>query len=79
MLGLEVLDGLTIGLRCSLKRSLSRRLVSPMYCLGRWLHYLYHVNDVLRVTVDVMSDKSGFTCRVECVFLRLTLSLYARP
>ena len=33
---------------------LSRRLVSPMYCLGQWLHYLYHVNDVLWDTVDVM-------------------------
>ena len=40
---------------------------------------LYHVNDVLRVTVDVMSDRSGFTCRLECVCLSLTLSLYARP
>ena len=26
---------------------------------------LYHVNDVLRVTFDVMSDRSGFTCRSE--------------
>ena len=31
-MGLEILDGLSTGLRCSLKRSLSRRLVSPMYC-----------------------------------------------
>jgi len=44
-----------------------------MYCLGQWLHYLYHVNDVFRVTVDVMSDRSGITCRVECVCLSLNL------
>ena len=30
--GLEMLVRLSTGLRCSLKRSLSRRLVSPMYC-----------------------------------------------
>ena len=35
VLGLEVLDGSTTDLQCSLKRSLSLRLVSPMYCLGR--------------------------------------------
>ena len=45
---------------------------------------LYHVNDVLRVTVHVMSyircdEWSDFTCRVECVCLSLTLSLYVRP
>ena len=33
VVGLEILEGLSTGLRCSLKRSLSRRLVSPMYCL----------------------------------------------
>ena len=31
--GLEMLVCLSTGLRCSLKRSLSRRLVSPMHCL----------------------------------------------
>ena len=31
--GLELLFCLSTGLRCSLKRSLSRRLVSPMHCL----------------------------------------------
>ena len=30
---LELLVCLLAGLRCLLKRSLSRRLVSPMYCL----------------------------------------------
>ena len=38
VVGLETLDGLSTGLRCSLKRSLNRRLVSPMYCLEQWLH-----------------------------------------
>ena len=38
VVGLEILEGLSTGLRCSLKRSLSRRLVSPMYCLEHWLH-----------------------------------------
>ena len=33
VVGLELLVCLSTGLRCSLKRSLSLRLVSPMYCL----------------------------------------------
>ena len=28
---------------------------------------LYHVNDVFGVTVNVMSDRSAFACRVEGV------------
>ena len=28
---------------------------------------LYHVNDVFGVTVNVISDRSGFACSVECV------------
>ena len=28
---------------------------------------LYHVSDVFRVTVNVISDRSGFACSVECV------------
>ena len=38
VVGLAILDGLSTGLRCSLERSLSRRLISPMYCLERWLY-----------------------------------------
>ena len=38
VVGLEILDKLSTGLRCSLKQSLSRRLVSPMYCLEQCLH-----------------------------------------
>ena len=33
---------LSTGLRCSLKRSLSRCLVPPMYCLEQWLHFFDH-------------------------------------
>ena len=51
-MGLEILDGLSTGLRCLLKRSLSRRLVF-FYFFG--------------VTVNMMSDRSSFACRVECV------------
>ena len=60
------LDGLSTGLRCSLKRYLSRRLFS-LPVLFREVVVLYHVSDVFRVTVDVMGDRSDFTCRVECV------------
>ena len=28
---------------------------------------LYYVNDVFGVTVNVISDRSGFACSVECV------------
>ena len=28
---------------------------------------LYHVNDIFGVTVNVISDRSGFACSVECV------------
>ena len=38
VVSLEILDGLSTCLWCSLKRSLSRRLVSPMYCLEQCLH-----------------------------------------
>ena len=27
----------------------------------------YHVNDVFEVTINVISDRSGFACSVECV------------
>ena len=51
VVGLEILDGLSTCLRCSLKRSMSRRLVSPMYCLEQWLHCI------------ILSDRFGFDCR----------------
>ena len=34
---------------------------------GAAVALLYHVQDVFEVTVDVMTDGSGFACRVECV------------
>ena len=37
------------------------------YVLFGALVALYHVNDVFRVTVNVISDRSGFVCSVECV------------
>ena len=65
------LDALSTGLRCSLKRSLSRRLVSQPVPF-REVVVLYHVSDVFRVTVDEMGDRSGFTCSGMCMkFVRL--------
>ena len=55
VVGLEILDELSTGLWCSLKRSLSRRLVSPMYCLEQRLHCM------------MFSDRFSFACRVEFV------------
>ena len=45
------LEGLSTGLRCSLKRSLTMFLFRAVVAL-------YQVNEVLRVTVHVMSDRS---------------------
>ena len=37
------------------------------YVLFEAVAALYHVNDVFGVTVNVISDRSGFACSVECV------------
>ena len=37
------------------------------YVLFGELVALYHVNDVCRVTVNLISDRSGFASSVECV------------
>ena len=66
VVGLEILDGLSTGLRCSLKRSLSRRFVVTYVLLGAVV-VLYHVNGIFGVTIKVISDRSGFACSVECV------------
>ena len=50
--------GLSTGRRCSLKRSLSRLFVSPMYCL--WQRRQYHENKILRVAVDMIMNGSHF-------------------
>ena len=62
VVGLEIIDGFSTGLRCSsLKRSLSRRVLFGAVVA------VYHVNDVFEVTVNVISDRSGFACSVKCV------------
>ena len=66
VVGLERFVCLSNGLRCLLKRSLSRRFVSPMYCLWQRLQ-VYHVNNVFRVAVYMMSDMSRFAGRMKCV------------
>ena len=60
-MGLKILDKLSTGPRCSLKRSLSRRVLFGAVVA------VYHVNDVFGVTVNVISDRCGFSCSVECV------------
>ena len=65
-MGLEILDGLSTGLRCLLKRSLESSF-SFTYVLFGTVVALYHVNDFFGVTVNMMSDRSSFACRVECV------------
>ena len=55
-MGLEILDVLSTGLRCSLKRPLSPRLVSPI-CIV-WSS---------GCNVNAISDRSGFACSVECL------------
>ena len=67
VVGLEILEGLSTGLRCSLKRSLIKSSFGFTNVLFGVLVALYHVNDVFRVTVNVISDRSGFACSVECV------------
>ena len=62
VVGLEIIDGFSTGLRCSsLELSLSRSVLFGAVVA------VYHVNDVFGVTVNVISDRSGFACSVECV------------
>lgn len=44
----------------------SRRLVFSDVRLFKAAVALYYVNDVFGVAVDVMGDRPGFICRVEC-------------
>ena len=39
---------------------------------------LYHVNDVFGVTVNVISDRSGFACSVKCVVCPSDMYLQVR-
>ena len=67
-MGLELLVCLSTGLRCSLKRSLSLRLVSPMsFVLFVTVVTLYHVDNVFGVAVTVMINKSSFAGRIKCI------------
>ena len=50
----------------SLSRRFRRRLVGTSALFGAVIA-LYHVNDVFGVTVNVISDRPGFACSVECV------------
>ena len=54
VVGLERFVCLSTVLRCSLKRSLSRRFVSPVLFVAAVA--MYHVNNVFRVAVYMMSD-----------------------
>ena len=61
---------LSTGLRCSLTfvETVFESLFGFTQVLfGAAVALLYHVQDVFEVTVDVMTDGSGFACRVECV------------
>ena len=37
------------------------------YILLGALVALYYINDVFRVTANVISDRSGFACSAECI------------
>ena len=74
-MGLELLVCLSTGLRCSLKRSLSLRLVSPMYCLT--VVTLHHVHNVFGVAVNVMINKSSFAGRIKCILSKSVVYVIA--
>ena len=66
VVGLEILDGLSTGLRCSLKRSwvvvwFHLCIVWSSGCIVscKWHFWSYDIK--------VISDRSGFACSVECV------------
>ena len=67
--GLELLDGLSTGLQCSLKRSLSRCLVS---------HIVWSSGCNVSCKWRFWSDRSGFACRVECVWSLSVRYVFAR-
>ena len=70
MVCLEVVDGLSTDLRSSVEvvfESSFPTSFSFTSALFGAVVTLYHVNDVFGVTVNVISDRSGFACSVECV------------
>ena len=76
-MGLELLVCLSTGLRCSLKRSLSLRLVSPAYVLFVTVVTLYHVDNVFGVAVNVMINKSSFASRTKCIISKSVVYVIA--
>ena len=71
-MGLELLrfvcQQTSTGLQCSLKRSLSLRLVSPRsYVLFVTVVTLYHVDNVFGIAVNVMINKPSFAGRIKCI------------
>ena len=66
-MGLELLVCLSTGLRCSLKRSLSLRLIGFSYVLFVTVVTLYHVDNVFGVAVNVMINKYSFASRTKCI------------
>ena len=70
MVCLEVVDGLSTDLRCSVEvvfESSFPTSFSFTSALFGAVVALYHVNDVFGVTVNVISDRPRFACSVECV------------
>ena len=57
---LEILDGLST-------EAVFETSFGFTYVLFGTVVALYYVNDVFGVTVNVISDRSGFGCSVECV------------
>ena len=67
-MGLEILDGLSISLPWSIRHETDfESSFGLAYVFFEEVVALYHINEVLGVAVNVMSDKSGFACRMKCV------------
>ena len=66
VVGLELFVCLSTGLRCSLKRSFKSSFCFS-YVLFVAAVAVYHVNNVFRVTVYMMSNMSSFAGRMKCV------------
>ena len=63
-MSLEILDGLSTG---QLVETVFESSFGFTYVLFRAVVALYHKNDDFGVAVNVISDRSGFACSVECV------------
>ena len=67
VVGLEILDAWVINWSAVFVEAVFESSFGFTYVLFGAVVALYHVNDVFRVTVNVISDRSGFACSVECV------------